>query len=63
MKPPSKRSQLAMRLIAQAYTLERMAGAGLDSSVVGKRNTANLIELLRSAAKMLDSKAAAVRLP
>ena len=62
VKPHSKKTELAIRLMAQACVLERMGASGMDESAAGKRNLQNLIGLLQAAAKSLDSKVRAVTL-
>ncbi|MEO8679232.1 MAG: hypothetical protein ABI665_09315 [Vicinamibacterales bacterium] len=47
MRPNSKRTTLAIALVSQAYVLDRMGSAGLDSK--------KLAALLRDAAHTLDS--------
>lgn len=51
----NRKTDIAIRLIAQAYVLDRMGAQGLDCKA--------LAALLREAAKSLDATAAKVSLP
>lgn len=51
MKPPNKRTQLAIDLVSQAYVLERFGTFGLD-----EERSKTLAQLLKAAAHTLDAK-------
>lgn len=56
MKPLPRKTQLAIALMSQAHVLKAMGTAGLDDTNVKK-----LIDLLKDAAKSLDSKVRAIK--
>lgn len=51
MKPPNKRTQLAIDLVSQASVLERFGTFGLD-----EERSKTLAQLLKAAAHTLDAK-------